>query len=89
MDFISRCDGNHPPLWSVLHGDQLYPLHTGPNHSDTGAHIRRFHGLLFLGEGMEHLQVLGGAVVVGAILLLQVQREQDEIAPDLIRTQRS
>jgi drug/metabolite transporter (DMT)-like permease len=43
----------------------------------------------FLREGMEHLQILGGAVVVGVILLLQVQREQDEIAPELIRTQRS
>jgi drug/metabolite transporter (DMT)-like permease len=48
-----------------------------------------FMAFFFLGEGMEHLQVLGGAVVVGAILLLQVQREQDEIAPELIRTQRS
>ena len=40
---------------------------------------------LFLGETLESLQVLGGALVVGAIVLLQVRREQDEWAPVLIR----
>jgi drug/metabolite transporter (DMT)-like permease len=44
---------------------------------------------LFLGETLEYPQILGGAVVVGAIVLLQTQREQDEMAPELIRARRN
>lgn len=44
---------------------------------------------LFLGEALSALQVLGGALVVGAILLLQLRREQDELAPVLIRARGS
>jgi drug/metabolite transporter (DMT)-like permease len=40
---------------------------------------------LFLGEGLAPLQIVGGAIVVGAIVLLQLKREQDELAPVLIR----
>ena len=40
---------------------------------------------LFLGEGLASLQVVGGAMVVGAIVLLQLKREQDKMAPELIR----
>ncbi len=43
---------------------------------------------LLLGEAMELLQILGGIFVICAIVLLQVQREQDETAPALIRVQR-
>ena len=39
---------------------------------------------VFLGEALAPLQVLGGALV-GAIALLQMQSEQDELAPELIR----
>jgi drug/metabolite transporter (DMT)-like permease len=39
-----------------------------------------------LGEGLEPLQVVGGAVVVGGIVLLQVQREQDALTPELVRS---
>jgi len=40
---------------------------------------------LFLGEGLSPLQMVGGAMVVGAIILLQLKREQDELAPVHIR----
>ena len=44
-----------------------------------------FLAYLFLGEGLAPLQVVGGAMVVGAIVLLQLKREHDELAPALIR----
>ena len=40
---------------------------------------------IILGEAMEWLQILGGALVIGAIVLLQLQKEQDELAPAEIR----
>ncbi len=40
---------------------------------------------IFLGEILEVPQILGGALVVGAVTLLQLQQEHDEMAPDLIR----
>ncbi|MFW6114874.1 MAG: EamA family transporter [Thermodesulfobacteriota bacterium] len=46
-----------------------------------------FMVFIFLGEDMEPLQILGGAVVLGAVILLQTQPEQDKFAPDLIRAQ--
>jgi drug/metabolite transporter (DMT)-like permease len=48
-----------------------------------------FMAFFFLGEAMEPLQILGGAIVVGAIVLLQTQREYDEMAPELIRARGS
>ena len=47
-----------------------------------------FMAFFLLGECMELLQILGGGLVIGAIVLLQVQREQDGMSPELIRTQR-
>ena len=47
-----------------------------------------FMAFLFLGETMEFLQILGGILVIGAILLLQVQQEEDEMTPVLIRNQK-
>jgi drug/metabolite transporter (DMT)-like permease len=44
-----------------------------------------FIAYLFLGETLEGLQVLGGALVIAAIILLQLQSEQDELTPELIR----
>ncbi|MFH0844091.1 MAG: DMT family transporter [Pseudomonadota bacterium] len=41
---------------------------------------------LFLGETMEPLQILGGALVVCAIVLLQLHRDQDDLAPVLVRS---
>lgn len=40
---------------------------------------------LFLGETLSPLQVLGGGLVVVAIIFLQLQREHDELTPVLIR----
>jgi drug/metabolite transporter, DME family len=40
---------------------------------------------LFLVEGLAPLQVAGGIMVVGAVILLQVKQEQDELAPAVIR----
>lgn len=40
---------------------------------------------LFLGEGLAPLQIAGGILVVGAIVLLQVKQEQDDLAPAVIR----
>jgi drug/metabolite transporter (DMT)-like permease len=44
-----------------------------------------FIAYLFLGESLEPLQIFGGALVVVAIVLLQLRREHDELAPSLIR----
>ena len=44
-----------------------------------------FIAYLFLGEALAPPQILGGILVVGAIVLLQLWREQDELAPVLIR----
>jgi len=41
---------------------------------------------LLLGETLEPLQILGGAMVVSAIVVLQGKREQDPLAPENIRT---
>ncbi|HEU18881.1 MAG TPA: hypothetical protein ENO00_05775 [Deltaproteobacteria bacterium] len=38
-----------------------------------------------LGERLEVWQIIGGIAVVAAIVLLQIQREQDELSPELIR----
>ena len=38
-----------------------------------------------LGEALQALQVIGGILVIAAVVLLQVQKEQDEMAPALIR----
>jgi drug/metabolite transporter (DMT)-like permease len=46
-----------------------------------------FIAYLFLGEALEPLQILGGALVVGAIVLLQIKSEQDAMTPELIRAQ--
>ena len=48
-----------------------------------------FMAFFLLGESMELLQILGGGLVIGAIVLLQVHREQDELVPELIRAQAS
>jgi drug/metabolite transporter (DMT)-like permease len=44
-----------------------------------------FIAFFFLGEVLEPFQIIGGMVVLGAIVLLQTQREYDEMAPELIR----
>jgi drug/metabolite transporter (DMT)-like permease len=45
-----------------------------------------FLAYLFLGEVLEPLQILGGALVIAAIVLLQLQQERNELAPQTIRT---
>ena len=40
---------------------------------------------LFLGEVMERLQLAGGILVIGSIVLLQMRREYDDKTPALIR----
>jgi len=45
-----------------------------------------FIAYLFLGEVLEPLQILGGALVIAAIVLLQLQQERNELAPQTIRT---
>lgn len=47
-----------------------------------------FLAFLLLGETLLALQILGGCMVILAIVLLQIQQEQDELAPALIRTQK-
>lgn len=44
---------------------------------------------LFLGEVMAPLQILGGAFVIGAIVLLQLRQEHDGKAPAMIRAKTS
>jgi drug/metabolite transporter (DMT)-like permease len=48
-----------------------------------------FMAYLFLGEAFEILQILGGVLVIGAIVVLQLRSEQDELTPELIRAQAS
>ena len=45
-----------------------------------------FLAYFFLNERLEPLQVLGGVMVVWAIVLLQLRRERDERAPEHIRS---
>jgi drug/metabolite transporter (DMT)-like permease len=45
---------------------------------------------LFLNEALETLQALGGALVIGAVVLLQLEREQGQaLAPENIRNRKS
>ena len=44
---------------------------------------------LLLGEAMRLPQTIGGALVIAAIAVLQLQRGQDELAPEVIRERRS
>ena len=46
-----------------------------------------FIAYLFLGETLETLQVLGGILVIMAIVILQFRSEKDELAPELVRAQ--
>jgi drug/metabolite transporter (DMT)-like permease len=46
-----------------------------------------FLAFILLGERLLLLQVIGGAMVILAIVLLQIQQEHDELAPALIRPQ--
>ncbi len=41
---------------------------------------------VFLGEGLDPLQIVGGVLVIAAIVLLQVQAERDEMTPAVVRT---
>lgn len=41
---------------------------------------------LFLGEALEPLQMVGAALVIGAIALLQLHADQDELTPQIIRS---
>ncbi len=47
-----------------------------------------FLAFILLGETLLLLQVVGGCMVILAIVLLQVQQEHDELAPALIRTKK-
>jgi drug/metabolite transporter (DMT)-like permease len=45
-----------------------------------------FIAFFALGEKMDLLQIVGGTLVIAAVILLQFQQEQDEMAPVMIRT---
>ncbi len=47
-----------------------------------------FLAFILLGETLLFLQVVGGCMVILAIVLLQLQQEHDQLAPALIRTQK-
>ena len=44
---------------------------------------------IFVGEIFEPLQILGGACVIASIMLLQWQREHDDLSPEIIRRQKN
>lgn len=44
-----------------------------------------FFAFFFLGETLEMPQIIGGVMVIGAIVLLQLKQEQDMLAPAMIR----
>jgi drug/metabolite transporter (DMT)-like permease len=41
----------------------------------------------FLGEVVEPLQLLGGGLVIAAVIMLQIRQEHDEKAPNFLRAQ--
>jgi len=43
---------------------------------------------IFLGEAMAPLQIMGGALVIGAIILLQIKQEHDHRSPAVLRAGR-
>jgi drug/metabolite transporter (DMT)-like permease len=43
---------------------------------------------IFLGGGIAPVQILGGMLVIGSIVLLQVKQEHDVRAPSVLRAQR-
>jgi drug/metabolite transporter (DMT)-like permease len=45
-----------------------------------------FIAYLFLGEALEPLQIIGAALVIGAIVVVQLHAEQDELTPEMIRS---
>lgn len=45
-----------------------------------------FMAYIFLGEALEPLQILGGVLVIAAIILLQLQKERNNLAPQIIRS---
>jgi len=45
-----------------------------------------FMAFIILGETLQILQITGGVLVIGAIVLLQLQQEQDQMAPASIRS---
>jgi drug/metabolite transporter (DMT)-like permease len=47
-----------------------------------------FFAFFFLGEKLAPLQIMGGVMVIAAIILLQIRQEHDEMAPALIRAER-
>jgi drug/metabolite transporter (DMT)-like permease len=48
-----------------------------------------FIAYFFLGETLELFQVLGGILVITAVVVLQLRSEKDELAPELIRARAS
>jgi drug/metabolite transporter (DMT)-like permease len=48
-----------------------------------------FMAFFALGESLSALQIIGGLSVIAAIVMLQIQREHDELSPELIRAQNS
>ncbi len=48
-----------------------------------------FIAFFFLGETLDLLQILGGGLVITAIVLVQVQTEKDQLTPALVRAGRS
>ncbi|MFH1117927.1 MAG: EamA family transporter [Pseudomonadota bacterium] len=47
-----------------------------------------FIAFVFLGESLAPLQIFGAVLVIAAIVLLQVEREQSELTPELVRNSR-
>ena len=45
-----------------------------------------FFAFFFIGEKLEPLQISGGILVISAIVLLQLHREQDALAPAVVRS---
>lgn len=48
-----------------------------------------FMAFFLLGEVLQPLQILGGGAVIGAVVLLQFEREHDELTPERIRAARA
>ncbi len=48
-----------------------------------------FVSYFFLGETLESLQIAGGLLVIGAVILLQIRQEFDDATPELVRARLS
>ncbi|HBZ55882.1 MAG TPA: hypothetical protein DEO88_10795, partial [Syntrophobacteraceae bacterium] len=77
--------GTVVPFWLYMEGINLIRSTRASITATLEPITAGFISYLFLGEVLEPLQVLGGFLVIAAIILLQARREHDDQTPAQIR----